>query len=76
MRGPIRLIGCGKMGGAMAEGWLEAGLPPGDLQILEPDAAIRTAWTAKGAQCTDDLAALTEWPAPRALVLAVKPQKM
>ena len=31
------LVGAGKMGGAMAQGWLEAGLPASSLTILEPN---------------------------------------
>ena len=31
------LVGAGKMGGAMAQGWLDAGLPASSLTILEPN---------------------------------------
>ena len=31
------LVGAGKMGGAMAQGWLEAGLPASSLTIIEPN---------------------------------------
>jgi len=30
------LVGAGKMGGAMAQGWLDAGLAASSLTILEP----------------------------------------
>jgi pyrroline-5-carboxylate reductase len=30
------LLGCGKMGGAMLEGWLKGGLAPGQVQVIEP----------------------------------------
>lgn len=36
--GPIALIGCGKMGGALLKGWLEKGIPSDQLQIVEPQA--------------------------------------
>ena len=34
--GPVMLIGAGKMGMALATGWLEAGLPPTNLVLVEP----------------------------------------
>jgi pyrroline-5-carboxylate reductase len=30
------LLGCGKMGGAMLEGWLKGGLDPKSVQVLDP----------------------------------------
>ena len=30
------LLGCGKMGTALLEGWLAGGLPPGAVTVLEP----------------------------------------
>ena len=38
--GELLLIGCGKMGGAMLEGWLAQGLPPGEVAIVEPNLEI------------------------------------
>ncbi len=32
----LLLIGAGKMGGAMLEGWLRQGLPPGNVTIVDP----------------------------------------
>ncbi|TVQ35605.1 MAG: pyrroline-5-carboxylate reductase [Geminicoccaceae bacterium] len=64
------------MGSALALGWLQAGLAPAALQIVEPDASTRNAWAGKGCACAAELAGIADWPAPRALVLAVKPQKM
>ena len=74
--GPIRLVGCGTMGAALARGWLAAGLPASDLQIVEPVAAVRATWTARGAQTAAVIDDVARWPQPRALVLAVKPQQM
>ena len=34
--GGIVLLGCGKMGGAMLEGWLAAGLAPDRVTVMEP----------------------------------------
>ena len=32
----ILLVGCGKMGGALVEGWLSGGRDPGSITIIEP----------------------------------------
>ena len=36
MSGTLLLLGAGKMGGAMLQGWLEAGLPPVQIAIIDP----------------------------------------
>ncbi|MBY8976243.1 pyrroline-5-carboxylate reductase [Rhodobacteraceae bacterium NNCM2] len=33
---PLVLLGCGKMGGALLEGWLASGLDPAKVQVLDP----------------------------------------
>jgi pyrroline-5-carboxylate reductase len=80
LTGPLWLVGGGKMGAALAEGWIEAGLPPADLTVVEPDAGRRDAWAAAGAATCAEVADLAparaSADAPRALVLAVKPQQM
>ena len=43
------LIGAGKMGGAMAAGWLDGGLPPSSLTIIEPNPSDAIA-AARGAR--------------------------
>ncbi len=30
------LLGCGKMGSAMLQGWLDGGLPPTSVYVLDP----------------------------------------
>lgn len=72
--GPVVLVGAGKMGTAMARGWLAAGLRPDRLILVDPspsDAAIDFA----GKYGLLLVAALPEEPA-RVIVLAVKPQVM
>jgi pyrroline-5-carboxylate reductase len=70
--GTLVLVGAGKMGGAMLEGWLALGLDPAKVAILEPKPA-------------DEIAALKDRgmrinPAPDSItdasviILAVKPQ--
>ncbi len=77
LRGPIVLVGGGKMGAALAKGWLAAGLAAEELSIVEPDPERRAALAALGpiglAGSPEELA---EAEPPRALVLAVKPQTM
>jgi pyrroline-5-carboxylate reductase len=36
MRGTILLVGCGKMGGALLEGWFKRGINPVDVMVVEP----------------------------------------
>ena len=73
--GPLLLVGAGKMGVAMATGWLQAGLAPGQLVIQDPapgeDAQklIEKHGLANGED--------PELAAPASIiVLAVKPQMM
>ena len=40
----LTLLGCGKMGGAMLEGWLASGLPPASVTIKVP-AQTSQAWS-------------------------------
>ena len=35
--GPLLLIGCGKMGGAMLRGWLRQGVRGADVTVVEPN---------------------------------------
>jgi pyrroline-5-carboxylate reductase len=60
----ILLVGCGKMGGAMRAGWLEAGR---SVAVVEPGPTA-----PDGAVATPDV--LPETLRPAAVVLAVKPQ--
>lgn len=68
--GPVLLVGCGKMGGAMLAGWLEAGRT---VAVVEPKAPIpeRSRLVAAVTVAEDLPAGL----APSAVVLAVKPQE-
>ena len=68
------LVGAGKMGGAMLEGWLATGLDPRGVTILDPFAGEGVA-----ALCAENGMALNPAaPAagPDALVLATKPQML
>lgn len=67
--GPLFLIGCGNMAGAMLEGWLAAGADPRLITVVRPSgrppaAGIRT------------LTSLPEDEVPALVLLGVKPQKL
>ncbi|HOV04876.1 MAG TPA: NAD(P)-binding domain-containing protein, partial [Kaistiaceae bacterium] len=72
---PLVLVGAGKMGGAMLAGWLDCGLDPKGVTVVDPSpppemaALVETAGIARAASA-EGLAA------PAVLVVAVKPQMM
>ena len=39
LKGTLVLVGAGKMGGAMLEGWLKSGADPKKIAVLDPFAA-------------------------------------
>lgn len=72
--GPVVLIGAGKMGLAMARGWISGGLPPDRLVLVDPFAGEPAKAFAQ-----DTGARLLQWAdnvLTHVLVLAVKPQNM
>ena len=67
--GPLWLIGCGNMGGAMLRRWIEAGLDPATVTVI----------TRSGQGAPDGVRSLTALPdeaAPTTLMLALKPQQI
>ena len=67
--GPLWLIGCGNMGGAMLRRWLAAGLDPASVTVI----------TRSGTGAPDGVRSLTALPdeaAPATLMLALKPQQI
>ncbi|HEX5183795.1 MAG TPA: pyrroline-5-carboxylate reductase [Allosphingosinicella sp.] len=67
--GPLFLIGCGNMGGAMLKGWLDAGADPAEITVIRPSAKP----AGEGVRV---LAALPEDEVPAIVLLGVKPQKL
>ncbi|MDH3666571.1 MAG: pyrroline-5-carboxylate reductase [Paracoccaceae bacterium] len=66
------LLGCGKMGGAMLEGWLAGGLAPDQVQVIEPNPSD---WL--NARVAEGVALNPAQLAPATVaVIAVKPQMM
>ena len=63
------LLGCGKMGSAMLEGWLKGGLSPTSVWVLDPAPSdwVRAQGVHLNATLPDD---------PAVMVVAVKPQMM
>jgi len=76
IEGPLLLVGCGKMGGAMLEGWLERGLDPLETHVVEPSAPSLAPFAEYQVRHYADPAALPEGLKPRVVLLAVKPQMM
>ena len=77
MSGPLLLIGCGKMGGAMLDGWLARGLAANGVWVVEPftDAVARFQGV-EGVSLVADVAGVPEDVVPSVVLLAVKPQTM
>jgi pyrroline-5-carboxylate reductase len=68
--GPVVLVGAGKMGGAMLEGWLSLGLDPKAAIVIEPAPSAEIAALAgRGVSLNP-----TKRAQAQVMVLAVKPQ--
>ncbi|MDO6723404.1 pyrroline-5-carboxylate reductase [Celeribacter halophilus] len=67
--GGLVLFGCGKMGSALLQGWLEAGVQPNAITVLDP----RPSDWLLGLQ-KDGLKINAKLDVPTVCVLAVKPQ--
>jgi pyrroline-5-carboxylate reductase len=77
LSGPLLLVGCGKMGGALLEGWLARGLDARDAHVVEPDAGLREALRERhGVVALAEPKMLPTELLPRAIVFAIKPQVM
>jgi pyrroline-5-carboxylate reductase len=70
--GLLVLVGAGKMGSALLEGWLRLGLDPKNVAVIEPDVPPHIAALAqRGLQLNPNPQTLAD---VAAIVLAVKPQ--
>jgi pyrroline-5-carboxylate reductase len=69
------LVGAGKMGGALLEGWLGRGMPGTVVSILDPhpSAAMLALCASHGVTVNPDPAGLAQ---PEVLLLAIKPQML
>jgi pyrroline-5-carboxylate reductase len=69
--GTVALVGAGKMGGALLEGWIGLGIDPARIVVMEPQPAPSIeALSARGLRINPDAASIC----PDAIVIAVKPQ--
>ena len=70
--GLVALIGAGKMGSALLDGWLRLGLDPRKLAVFEPEPLAQlAALTSRGLQLNPDPATLRQ---ASVVVIAIKPQ--
>ena len=77
LAGPLLLVGAGKMGGALLQGWRAKGVAPREVFVVEPDAGAREDLRERfGIVAVAESKALPVELSPRAVVLAVKPQIM
>ncbi len=76
IQGPLLLVGCGKMGGALLAGWLERGVAARDVTLVEPNPSAVTDFARRGATVVDAVADLATDSSFALILLAVKPQKM
>jgi len=72
--GSVVLVGAGKMGTAMAAGWIKAGLPGRNLFLVDP--APHESVIAFAKESGASLGSALPAESPRAIILAVKPQVM
>jgi pyrroline-5-carboxylate reductase len=70
IEGPVWLVGCGNMGGAMLRGWLAHGLDPASVTVIDPRAEGLPAGVRHLAAVPPD------GEVPAFLMLAVKPQML
>lgn len=75
LAGTLVLVGAGKMGGAMLEGWLSGGAEAAKIVALDPAPSpeMTAMLNAKGVRLNPDIASITD---PEVILVAVKPQVM
>lgn len=73
---PLLLVGCGNMGSAMAKGWLNAGLDVNAFWAIDPVLANKPIEGLPNEQVVENVEALPQDFSPKAIVMAIKPQKM
>jgi pyrroline-5-carboxylate reductase len=71
----LLLVGCGKMGGALLDGWLGRGIA-GRVVVVEPGAGAAGFAGRPGVELLASIDAVGEAFAPAVVVLAIKPQTM
>lgn len=74
--GPLVLVGCGKMGGALLRGWLARGVPAKDVFVIDPAPRDLEDVQARGVTILTAFAQLPPAQKPGIVLLAIKPQFM
>ena len=72
----ILLVGGGKMGGALLGGWLDRGMAPGEVCVVEPNIQACQDFARLGVHAASDPDSLPSGSIPEVVILAVKPQVM
>ncbi len=72
---PLLLLGCGKMGFAMLDGWLKAGVSPKKIHVIEPNKTIRKNLESYHIHLYENMQQAYH-KGPAILLLAVKPQSL
>lgn len=73
MSAAVVLVGCGNMGAALLDGWIDRGLPAPSIHVVEPGADRARAAAERGATIHASAPAAAAVPA-EVVLLAVKPQ--
>jgi len=76
MSGPLLLVGCGKMGGALLGGWLDQGITADQVVVVEPALDSDRSAVPSGVTVLSDGSEFAAEFAPAVVVFAVKPQVM
>jgi pyrroline-5-carboxylate reductase len=80
-QGPLLLVGCGKMGGALLRGWLAGGLPAAAITIVEPlglapGTHVPLGYAGPYPRVLKEPGQLAPDARPELVLLAIKPQQM
>ena len=73
---PLVLVGCGKMGGAMLDGWLKSGITQGGVVIVDPYGGKEFLDRGQDVRRFNQVTDLPDDLDPEVIILAVKPQQM
>ncbi len=76
INGTLLLVGCGKMGGALLAGWLEQGIDPAQVVVVEPALDPARIAIPAGVDVVANAEDIASDVSPAVIVLAVKPQAM
>ena len=75
--GRLLLVGCGKMGAALLNGWIDGGYDPAEIRVVEPqESAPQLVHSQPVPLFVADAGAVDEGFDPAVVVFAVKPQIM